>query len=256
MKYPLAAAILAVFTVTLTAARAEITSQVFRRSAWPVTAAASGELRPIVTGSTRDLDNLEAFALTLQPGKAPAVVQSEAAEELIVVTSGTARLTVGGADKVLSRGGTAVFLAGEVHSIRAEGDAPADAYVFRFHARAPIDAARGNAAGGSFALDRSEVAFNPSEIGGQWRYFDRATPMLVRFELHVSTLNAGVASHPPHTHRAAEFILVMQGDVEMSIDGANHPATAGDLVFLASEIPHGLHNAGTGPTEYFAFQFE
>jgi len=41
----------------------------------------------------------------------------------------------------------------------------------------------------------------------------------------------------------------------MHIDGKLYPASAGDLVFLPSGIPHALLNTGKEQCEYFAFQW-
>ncbi len=86
--------------------------------------------------------------------------------------------------------------------------------------------------------------------------FDRATAMTKRFEMHVTTLNQGLWSHPPHIHRAAEILLMMDGSAQESIHGNIHPATIGDLIYLESNVPHAIQNTGKGTCTYFAFQFE
>lgn len=94
------------------------------------------------------------------------------------------------------------------------------------------------------------------EKGGIRRMFDRPTAMTKRFEMHVTTLNEGLWSHPPHTHRAAEFLLMVDKSSQESIDGKLFPATVGDLIFLESEVPHALQNTSKGSCTYVAFQFE
>ena len=72
--------------------------------------------------------------------------------------------------------------------------------------------------------------------------------------VRVTTLNEALTNHAVHTHRAEEFVLVLRGDVRMTIGETKQTATVGDLVFLASNVPHALDNVGRGATEYFAFQ--
>jgi (S)-ureidoglycine aminohydrolase len=86
--------------------------------------------------------------------------------------------------------------------------------------------------------------------------FDRATAMTKRFEMHVTTLNQGLWSHPPHIHWATEILLLIQNTAQESIDGNLQPAAVGDIIFLESNVPHAIQNTSRGPCTYFAFQFE
>ena len=80
--------------------------------------------------------------------------------------------------------------------------------------------------------------------------------MCERFEMHVTTLNGGLRSHDPHTHRAEEMVLLLEGTAEMQIAEDILPLASGGLVFLGSEIPHAIKNVGTKPCVYFAFQMQ
>ena len=75
-------------------------------------------------------------------------------------------------------------------------------------------------------------------------------------EMHVTNLNGNIKSHEPHTHRAAEIILMIKGNTEMEIDGENYQAKAGDLFIVESEVSHAIRNLGTEQCQYFAFQWE
>ena len=119
-----------------------------------------------------------------------------------------------------------------------------------------MDLDRGAKAGGSFMIDWTEVAFNKTEKGGRRNVFDRATSMFKRFEMHVTTLNKGLASHDPHQHPAEEMIIIRSGETSMQIGESHQPAHPSAVVFLSSRILHALTNKGDGPTEYYAFQWE
>jgi (S)-ureidoglycine aminohydrolase len=80
--------------------------------------------------------------------------------------------------------------------------------------------------------------------------------MLKRLEMHVTTLNAGLKSHAPHTHAAKEIIVMMEGNTEMQIGEKFFKGKEGSVYFLESNILHGITNLGTAPCTYFAIQFE
>jgi (S)-ureidoglycine aminohydrolase len=77
-----------------------------------------------------------------------------------------------------------------------------------------------------------------------------------RFEMHVTTLNEGIKSHEPHTHRAEEIVLVLENKTEMQIGEKFFKGGEGDVYFLGSNVPHAIRNDGKGTCTYFAFQFE
>jgi (S)-ureidoglycine aminohydrolase len=80
--------------------------------------------------------------------------------------------------------------------------------------------------------------------------------MMKRLEIHVTTLNAGLKSHEPHTHRAEEIVLMIEGNTEMQIGESFCKGKEGSIFFLGSNISHAIRNEGTKPCTYFAIQFE
>jgi (S)-ureidoglycine aminohydrolase len=92
--------------------------------------------------------------------------------------------------------------------------------------------------------------------GGRRDYFERPTAMQKRFEMHVTTLKEGIRSHDPHTHRAEEIVLMIEGDTEMQAGEKNFKGKTGDFFYLGSHVIHAIRNEGTQPCMYFAFQFE
>jgi (S)-ureidoglycine aminohydrolase len=49
--------------------------------------------------------------------------------------------------------------------------------------------------------------------------------------------------------------LIISGEASMQIGEEHKKASAGDLIFLGSQVPHALTNVGKGTVEYFAFQW-
>jgi (S)-ureidoglycine aminohydrolase len=80
--------------------------------------------------------------------------------------------------------------------------------------------------------------------------------MTKRLDMHVTTLKAGLKSHEPHTHRAAEMVVMIDGHTEMQIGQKFYKGNEGDVYYLASNVLHGIRNIGSVPCTYFAIQFE
>ena len=85
--------------------------------------------------------------------------------------------------------------------------------------------------------------------------FDSATATTDRLETHVTTVNAGSASHAAHRHPDEELVFVREGLIEATINGVTHKAPAGSVIFFASYDLHGMRNAGEGEASYFVLRW-
>lgn len=77
-----------------------------------------------------------------------------------------------------------------------------------------------------------------------------ATATLDQLEMHVSTLNPGLESHPPHRHVNEELIILREGECETLSNGKWVKVDPGSVVFNASNSLHGFRNVGTTPAVY------
>lgn len=247
---------LAFCTAPVSAQVDSLLSNVYHWNSLEVEKKETSERRQILEGSTTDLEYLEIHATTLLPRKAPHSSHSHEDEEMIIVKEGRLSVTIGSETRVLGPGSIAVAMSGDEHGWQNAVDTPATYYVFRYRSKTPKNVERSKEAGGSFMVDWEDLEFKPSDIGGRRQNFDRATSMFERFEMHTSTLNEALTNHKKHTHRAEEFVLILKGEVEMPVGESNFKAARGDLIFLASGIPHALNNIGKGQAEYFAFQWQ
>lgn len=76
------------------------------------------------------------------------------------------------------------------------------------------------------------------------------TATVDQLEMHVTTLNPGLESHPPHRHVNEELIILREGECETLSDGKWVKVSAGSVVFNASNSLHGFRNVGTTPAVY------
>ena len=210
----------------------------------------------LLKGSTLDLAELEVHTSTLAPGKTNHTLQRhEDAEELVIVQAGTLMATVADSTKALGPSSMLLIEAGDNQQFRNASAAPVMYCVLKFKAKTPVDKPRGQAGGGSLLKDWQQLKVVKTEKGEKRAVFDQASTMFKRFEVHATTLNPGVASHPPHTHRAEEIIVLVSGSGEELIDGKPQKATVGDVILLRANVPHNFTNTGRTPCAYYAIQW-
>lgn len=210
--------------------------------------------QPLLKGSTLDLQELDITTITLPAGQASRS-QPTGAEALVIVQAGRLAVTLHDSTKTLGPGGLLLAMASEQPALRNASPEPVRFWQLRFRAAAGADAARGQAAGGAFLRDWPAFQLTKTDKGETRPVFDRPTSMFPRFDVHATVLNARLASHPPHTHRAEEIILMIQGRGQILIDKTSYPAAAGDVVLLRATVPHAFTNTSAAPCSYFAIQW-
>lgn len=244
--------LLVLTTATTFAQETALTSSVYK---WPDMGSASE--KRLLKGSTTFFKSYDVNIMTVRAGSKPISASiSNDVEELLIITQGKLRMMVNKEDKVLGPGSIAFIMPGEKYAIQPVGKEESIFYSLKSTARSADVRERGKSSGGSFLLDGDEIVTKKTERGGRKDFFDRPTATCDDFEMHVTILNAGLPSHPPHTHAQEEIILLMKGDATMAINNKDYEISPGSLVFLASGDLHGIRNSGKGQCEYFAFQWK
>ena len=106
---------------------------------------------------------------------------------------------------------------------------------------------------GSTVFKWEELVAKPTAVGVRRDVANLPTATLERFECHISTLNAGLMSHPPHRHPQEEFIILKAGVLEVFVNGRTQRVGPGSFFFFASNDLHNVTNVGDQPATYLVF---
>src|ERR1700730_17317158 len=102
----------------------------------------------------------------------------------------------------------------------------------------------------SSVFDWTTIAEKKTDVGSVRQFFRAPTATLDELECHVTTLNPGQVSHPPHKHPNEELVVVREGTVEVLSNGEIKRGCPGVVIFNASNQLHSLKNVGTVPATY------
>jgi quercetin dioxygenase-like cupin family protein len=106
---------------------------------------------------------------------------------------------------------------------------------------------------GSKVFTWESFTVKPTAVGTRRDVVDLPTATFEKFESHISTLNPGNMSHPPHIHPQEEFIILKEGTLDASINGKVERVEAGSILFFASNDWHNVTNVGDKPATYLVF---
>ncbi len=108
---------------------------------------------------------------------------------------------------------------------------------------------------GSKVFNWDKLVVRTTANGERRDVADHATPTLAVFECHITTLNPGKESHPPHRHAQEELIIVKEGTLEVHINGQTQVAGPGSTFFYASNDAHAVKNVGATRATYWVINF-
>ncbi len=117
------------------------------------------------------------------------------------------------------------------------------------------DNAKNNTPLGSTIFDWNQLPETSTPVGKHRDVTDQPTRTFGRFECHITTLNPGLDSHPPHRHPQEELIILKEGTLDVNINQHSQRVGPGSVFFFASYDLHNVHNAGATPATYLVFNF-
>jgi XRE family transcriptional regulator, regulator of sulfur utilization len=107
----------------------------------------------------------------------------------------------------------------------------------------------------STAWQWKELVAKKTDVGERREVVRQPTRTLDELEMHITTLNPHVASHPPHTHANEEMVIVKEGTLQAHVNGKEVVVAAGGILFYASMQPHAVQNIGDTPATYYVINW-
>lgn len=107
----------------------------------------------------------------------------------------------------------------------------------------------------SSIFDWNSIPAKTTKTGEVRTFFRSQTATLDELECHVTTLNPGEASHPPHKHPEEEVIIIKEGTLEALVNGDKKRVGPGSVIFQASNQMHAISNVGTTQATYHVFSW-
>jgi quercetin dioxygenase-like cupin family protein len=101
----------------------------------------------------------------------------------------------------------------------------------------------------------NEIAAKSTNVGEVRTFFRAPTATLDELECHVTTLNPGESSHPPHKHSEEEILIIKEGTVESLVNGQLKRVGPGSVIFQASNQLHSIRNVGEKKATYHVFSW-
>ena len=107
----------------------------------------------------------------------------------------------------------------------------------------------------STAWQWSDLKPKKTDVGERREVVQQPTRTLDELEMHITTLNAHTASHPPHTHPNEEMVIVKEGTLQAHVNGKEIVVPVGGVLFFASMQPHAVQNIGDVPATYYVINW-
>ena len=209
----------------------------------------------LMNGETTHFQNMEFSTIKLSQNDTLINRNYDIKEQIFIVKEGKIEVSIDDETKTIGANSVAFVLPKDRITIVSKSPNAA-MYHMVYSGKEKSDLKRGKENAGSFIIDFDELEFNEHGRGGIRNYFHTKTATVGYYEMHVTNLNAGIKSHEPHTHHATEIVLMIDGNTQMEIGDEIYKGNAGDIYFLASDIPHAIENIGNKQCMYFAFQWD
>ncbi|MEO5582426.1 MAG: cupin domain-containing protein [Saprospiraceae bacterium] len=215
------------------------------------------EVRKLMEGSTTLFEYLEIHATTQYKGAKPRLPHAQKdLEEIILVKEGTMKFTMDDKDAILGPGSVILIPPLAMQALENIGNGSLTYYVLMFRSNTPMDMERSKSSGGPLFVNADDLVFKSNVKGGRIDYINRPTAMCENAELHVTQLNVQGPSHKAHKHIDSEMILVIEGEIDVVIEGVPHHGKAGDLFLIHSNEMHGIQNTQNKQCKYFALRWK
>ncbi|HEX4810525.1 MAG TPA: cupin domain-containing protein [Bryobacteraceae bacterium] len=103
---------------------------------------------------------------------------------------------------------------------------------------------------GIYPFDKLTVKESPNG-NKSWQVFTGTTHEGYPIDMHITELAPGNMPHPEHHHVHEEMIMMIEGEVLVTILDRTEKIGPGGMAYVHSNEQHGWKNVGTGPARYY-----
>ncbi|MFN3323174.1 MAG: cupin domain-containing protein [Bryobacteraceae bacterium] len=105
-------------------------------------------------------------------------------------------------------------------------------------------------------LAAGEAKTTMEEFGELKIYFDGPTEQLKSMTAGSLRLKAGMSPHPPHEHPEEEFMVITEGQGEISVDGKITKVGPGSMMYCGANRLHGIVNTSKKPLLFYFYKWK
>ena len=99
-----------------------------------------------------------------------------------------------------------------------------------------------------------KIAYEGDQKKKGRRFFYGKNHTGFKLEAHETVLGAGTATHEPHKHENEEIVIVVEGTVEVYLDGKTENAETGSVIYFGSNQMHSARSVGPGACRYYVVE--
>jgi XRE family transcriptional regulator, regulator of sulfur utilization len=216
-----------------------------------------GQVRSIFDNPTATLEKLEVHATTLRQGMSSHPLHRHPWEEMILIKDGDVEASINGVKTRAGAGYLIFFASNDPHNLMNVGTRPALYYVINFvtdrvHSVSDRPAHEQAVPGmlPSSVIDCNDMTYTKTDTGFHVAVVDSPTLTFKRLESHITVLNAGQATRPDGVDSGEELFVLLQGTVEVKVDGVSGRFTDGSVFYCAPNSKRSFRNIGTMPAVY------
>jgi mannose-6-phosphate isomerase-like protein (cupin superfamily) len=86
-------------------------------------------------------------------------------------------------------------------------------------------------------------------------YFDSGTTATAAVLVGYADIQPGQQNHAPHSHMDEEFLYLVEGSGKWTVGDRTTSAKAGDVLYSAPNVVHGLRNSSDKPLKFFVVKW-
>ncbi|KKL16994.1 hypothetical protein LCGC14_2489990, partial [marine sediment metagenome] len=96
-----------------------------------------------------------------------------------------------------------------------------------------------------------------------YKLFNKSSCLIKNLSCHVGVLSEGKMPHPLHQHAEEELIVILCGEIEITIAQARQPygkkqdrLKRGSVIYLSAHHQHTIRSIGPGPAEFLIIRWK